>query len=76
MADVHPIQDDRMKPTYDELADAIRDLLQGGNHDGPCINYEDQDPAHYDGYEGCVRHIKAADQREERAAALLARLET
>ncbi|MFE9003101.1 DUF6221 family protein [Streptomyces sp. NPDC007875] len=30
-------------------------------HDGPCVNYAEQDPKHYDEHDPCSRHLEAAE---------------
>lgn len=32
-------------------------------HDGPCVNYEGQDPADRDEYDSCSRHVAAAEAK-------------
>jgi hypothetical protein len=45
----------------DQLAEDRAALLRyRDGHDGPCINYEGQDPAAYDEYDSCVLHLEAA----------------
>lgn len=36
-------------------------IPDGYAHDGPCVNYEDQDPATYDEYDSCSRHLAATE---------------
>lgn len=72
---------DLANATADDLRDALRlaaevldlaaELLKGGDHPGPCVNHEGQDPDEYDEYDTCDRHIKAADERHQRLAAAL-----
>ncbi len=35
----------------------------GFAHDGPCVNYEGQDPADRDEYDSCSRHVAAMEAR-------------
>jgi hypothetical protein len=35
----------------------------GWAHDGPCVNYEGQDPEDRDEYDSCSRHVAAAEAR-------------
>lgn len=42
----------------DEAASALLSYKDG--HVSPCVNYEGQDPADYDEYDSCARHLKAA----------------
>jgi hypothetical protein len=30
-------------------------------HEGPCLNYKGQDPAHYDDHDSCVLHLEASE---------------
>lgn len=38
-------------------------------HEGPCVNFEGQDPSGYDEYESCARHIATAEATPYRDAA-------
>ena len=61
----------KMSEREDALEAALRELLRGGEHDGPCINWEDQDPAAYSEYSSCWLHLRASDERRTAARALL-----
>lgn len=52
---------------------AAREFLLPIEHDGPCVNYEDQNPEWYDEYDSCSRHLRAAAERRERLAQALGR---
>lgn len=49
-----------------ELAAAARDVLRGGDHDGPCLNYEGQNPDDYEDWDSCALHVRAGIERTER----------
>lgn len=36
-----------------------RDRDPGKAHEGPCVNYEGQNPEHYDEHDSCSRHVAA-----------------
>lgn len=42
-----------------------------GRHDGPCLNYVGQDPAHYNEHDSCALHIAASEQRWARIQAVI-----
>jgi hypothetical protein len=47
-----------LRAVLDDVEAAVLRLRDG--HDGPCVNYEGQDPANYDDYDSCSRHIAVA----------------
>lgn len=51
-----------------DLADP--DIIKEGQHDGPCVNYEGQDPEAYIDWDSCHRHLNAAADRQERLLGL------
>ncbi|MFI2349687.1 DUF6221 family protein [Streptomyces sp. NPDC019443] len=50
---------DFLKARLDDLKAALLQYRDG--HDGPCVNFEGQDPAHYSEYDSCALHLKAAE---------------
>lgn len=66
---VNRIRAERAEPT-DDLITWLRAVLDAqaaalirkrDGHEGPCINYEGQDPADRDEYDSCARHIAVAE---------------
>ena len=53
------------------IVEAAREFLLPIEHDGPCVNYDDQNPDDYDPYDSCSRHLRAAAERRERLAEAL-----
>lgn len=51
------------------LANAVRELLKGGEHEGPCTNEDD-----FEGNRACDLHIETCKRREKEAEELLRRL--
>lgn len=45
-----------------------------GEHPGPCLNYEGQQPDDYNGYDSCYLHAQAYEQRVTEACAIVAGL--
>lgn len=60
----------------DEVIAAARAMLPPIEHDGPCVNYDDQNPDDYDPYDSCSRHLRAAAARRERLARALALIDS
>lgn len=57
------------------VAEAARDSLLSGAHDGDCDNgYRDEDGVWVDFYEPCSLHLAAAERRERALRAALALL--
>ena len=53
------------------IVEAAREFLLPIEHDGPCVNYDDQNPDDYDPYDSCSRHLRASAERKERLAEAL-----
>lgn len=58
-----------------ELVEAARAMLLPIEHEGPCINYDGQNPEWYDEYDSCSQHLAAAEARRVRLAAAIARID-
>jgi hypothetical protein len=57
---------DFLRARYIEQRAALTQFLDG--HDGPCLNYPEQDPEHYDEFDSCYRHIEVAQATPYRDA--------
>jgi hypothetical protein len=66
---------DEIERLRSEVVGAVADpdLLLGGEHEGPCINFDGQDPEQFDEYDSCSRHIAAFGKRRERLANVVRR---
>lgn len=58
---------DFLRARYAEQRVAVIQYRDG--HDGPCLNYPDQDPEHYDEFDSCYRHNEVAQATPYRDAA-------
>lgn len=56
-----------------DVAEALRELLKQGSHEGPCDNGSAADPWYVQMYAGpCSLHLAAAERRREHAQTTLA----
>lgn len=55
-----------LRARLDETEAALIRYRDG--HEGPCVNFEGQDPKYHDPWDSCDRHIKAAEATPYRDA--------